>query len=242
MFKNYFKTAITNLSRRKLFSFINIFGLALGLAFCALIGIYIFDNWRVDKTQPANLYRVITSYTSKNQGDDELATVGRALVNTISMEIPEVKRVVPVRTSNFTVTHQDEHFFDKILYAGEHFLEVFNFPLLSGNSIKALGQPYSAVLTEAMAKKYFGNADIIGETIFFNDTIPCKVTAVVKDPAPSHIDFDILVSFSTFTARGGDMAQWFTWDMNCYVQLNDNVSPAIAEKQISTLSMRHNKQ
>ena len=141
MFKNYFKTAITNLSRRKLFSFINIFGLALGLAFCALIGIYIFDNWRVDKTQPANLYRVITSYTSKNQGDDELATVGRALVNTISMEIPEVKRVVPVRTSNFTVTHQDEHFLTRYYMQVSIFLRYLIFHYCQGILLRLWGNP-----------------------------------------------------------------------------------------------------
>lgn len=242
MIKNYFKTAFCNLARRKLFSFINIFGLALGLAFCALIGIYIYDSWRIDKTQPQNCYRVITSYTSKNQGNAELATVGRALINTISQEIPEVKRVVPVRSSSFTVTHQNEHFYEKVLYAGEHFLEIFNFPSISGNPVKALEQPFCAVVTENIAKKYFGNTNIAGETIYFNDTIPCKITAVIRNPEPSHIDFDILISFSTFIARGGDMSQWFTWDMNCYVQLTDNALASVAEKKISSLSMQHNKE
>jgi putative ABC transport system permease protein len=241
MITNYFKTAYRNLSRRKLFSFINIFGLALGLAFCSLIGIYIYDNWRVDKTQPQNLYRVITSYTSKNQGDAELATVGRALVHTIEQEVAEVKTVTPVRASSFTVTYKNEHFYDKVLYAGEHFLTAFNFPVISGNASDALQQPYSAVITENIAKKYFGNANIVGETLYFNDTIPCKVTAVIKNPEPSHIGFDILLSFSTFTSRQGDMSQWFTWDTNCYVQLKDNASAAMAEKQIAALSMLHNK-
>lgn len=242
MVKNYFKTAFRNLSRRKQFSFINIFGLALGLAFCSLIGIYVYDNWRVDKTQPQNLYRVITSYTSKNQGDAELSTVGRALVHAIEQDIASVKTVTPVKVAGFTVTHKNEHFYDKVLYAGEHFLTAFNFPLLAGNASVALQQPYSAVVTEDIAKKYFGNTNIIGETIYFNDTIPCKVTAVVKKPEPSHINFDILLSFSTFTTRQGDMSQWFTWDMNCYVQLKDKVSAAVAEKQIASLSMLHNKE
>lgn len=242
MVKNYFKTAFRNLSRRKQFSFINIFGLALGLAFCSLIGIYVYDNWRVDKTQPQDLFRVITSYTSKNQGDAELSTVGRALVHAIEQDIASVKTVTPVKVAGFTVTHKNEHFYDKVLYAGEHFLTAFNFPLLAGNASVALQQPYSAVVTEDIAKKYFGNTNIIGETIYFNDTIPCKVTAVVKKPEPSHINFDILLSFSTFTTRQGDMSQWFTWDMNCYVQLKDKVSAAVAEKQIASLSMLYNKE
>ena len=241
MIKNYFKVAFRNLGRKKLISFINILGLSLGLAFFGLICIYIYDEWRTDKTQPANLYRVITSYDAKNMDHDELATVGRALVGAISEEVPEVNSVIPLRSAGFSIGHKKEYFYEEIVYAGEHFLKAFNYALLAGDPGTALQQPYSLVLTEKTAKKYFETADVVGRTLNLNDTIPCTVTAVIKNPGPSHIDFDILLSFSTFTTRGGDMSQWFTWDMTSYVQLKDHADPKATEKKISALSMLHNK-
>ena len=242
MIKNYLKIAFRNLGRKKLFSFINIFGLSMGLAFFGLICVYIYDEAKVDKSQPENLYRVITAYNAQNLGDAELSTVGRALANAIREEVPEASSVIPIRTSFFNVSHKKEYFFENILYVGERFLTAFNFPLVAGNAGRALEQPYSVVLTESIAKKYFGSTNIVGQTLHLSDTIPCTVTAVIKDPTASHIDFDILLSFSTFTARQGDMSPWFTWDTYCYVQLNNKTSFDAAQKKISSLSMLHNKE
>jgi len=220
-----------------LFSFINIFGLALGLAFCALISIFIYDEWRVDKTQPSNLYRVITAYNSKDVGDASLNTVGRALVAAIKQEVPEVDKVIPVRSAGATIKQNNEYFYEKVFFAGEGFLEAFNYPLRSGVANQALKEPYSAVVTEQIAMKYFGTKDAIGKTLMLNDTIPYKITGVLTKPRPSHFDFDVLLSFSSFKA---DMTQWFTWDMTCYVTLKDGVDVKRTEQKISGLSMQHN--
>src|SRR5258706_2727831 len=147
MITSYLKIALRNLARKKMFSFINIFGLALGLSFTGLIAVYVYEGWRVDKFQPENLYRVITTYNAKSI-NDKLATVGRALVPAIATEVPEVQYVVPLRSSHFTVKQNNEYFFDKIVYAGENFLTAFSFPLLSGDASTALRNPYSVVLTE----------------------------------------------------------------------------------------------
>ena len=240
MWSNSLKFAFRNLWRRKLFSFINISGLALGLAFCGLIAIFIYDEWRVDKTQPDNLYRVITAYTSKDLGQASLNTVGRALPAAIKQEIPEVDKLITVRSGFQTIKHQNEYFYEKIVYVGEDFLKAFNYPLIAGNADNAFKEPYSIAISEQIAFKYFGNTDVIGKVLPFNDTLPCKITAVIKKTAPSHFDFDILLSFATFKALGGDMNQWFTWDMTCYVTLKKGVDFNKAEQKISALSMRHN--
>ena len=240
MWSNSLKFAFRNLWRRKLFSFINIFGLALGLAFCGLIAIFIYDEWRVDKTQPSNLYRVITAYTSKDLGNASLNSVGRALPAAIRQEIPEVEKVIPVRSSGHTIKHNNEHFYEKIVYAGEDFLEAFNYPLIAGSAKDALKEPYSVAITEGMAIKFFGNTDVLGKTLLLSDTVPCKITAVLKKTAPSHFDFDVLLSFPTFKLVGGIMTQWFTWDMGCYVVLKKEGDPKKAEQKISALSMQHN--
>ncbi len=239
MIKSYFKIALRNLARKKMFSFINIFGLALGLSFAGLIAVYIYEGWRVDKFQPQNLYRVITSYKAKNI-EDKLSTVGRALVPAIAAEVPEVEYVIPVRNCRFTIKQNNEYFFDKIAYAGEDFLNAFSFPLLKGDAATALKQPYSVVLTEAMAKKYFGKTDVLGKTILLSDTIPCTITAVLRNLPPSHIEFDVLLSFSTWYAMKNNMNQWFTWDMMCYVKLKDHANVQQATRKISALSMTHN--
>ena len=242
MFRNYFKIAFRNLGRKKLFSFINIFGLSLGLAFFGLISLYIYDEWKVDRKQPGDLYRVITTYQSKNTGDDELSTVGRALVNAIAEEVPEVNNIIPVRSAGFSVSYKKQYYYDKILYAGEHFLSAFNYPVLAGDMANALKDPYSVVLTENIARKYFSSTDVVGKTLNLNDTIPVTVTAVLKNSPASHIDFDMLLSFSTLLKRQYDMSQWFTWDLTCYVQLKDKAVPGVAEKKIAALSMLHNKE
>ena len=136
MWSNSLKFAFRNLWRRKLFSFINIFGLALGLAFCAMIAIFIYDEWRVDKTQPSNLYRVITAYHTKDKGDESLNSVGRALAAAIKQQIPEVDKVITVRNSGQTIKKDNTYFYEKVIYAGDAFLKAFNYPLREAMQVK----------------------------------------------------------------------------------------------------------
>ncbi|MBK1441201.1 ABC transporter permease [Parapedobacter sp. ISTM3] len=236
---NPFKIAFRNLRKRKLFSFINVTGLTLGLAFAGIIGVYVFEQLRVDRTQPENLYRVITAYTSKTT-EGHFQTVGRALIPTIARDVPEVEYVVPLMNANeFSITQANERYFDRIAYAGDQFLMAFRFPVLHGDKHTALATPYSAVLTAPMAEKYFGKTDVVGETLVLSDTIPCTITAVLQELPPSHVDFDVLLSFSTW-AQQGDMEPWFVWDMNCYVRLKDGTDAQAAARKIAALSMQYN--
>jgi putative ABC transport system permease protein len=91
-----------------------------------------------------------------------------------------------------------------------------------------------------VAEKYFGKGPAVGKTLMLNDTLAFKVTGVMADPQPSHMEFGVVVSLPTFYALGGDNKEWFTWDETLYVLLPENVSKAVAEKKISALSMQHN--
>ncbi|MBO9594218.1 MAG: ABC transporter permease [Niabella sp.] len=240
MIKDYVKTAWRNLGKRKLFSFINIVGLALGLAFAGIIGIYVYENLQVDRTQPANLYRVITAYNSKTESN-RTSGVGRALIPAIRQEIPEAEYVVPVKPFRAaSIKTKNEHFYDRTILAGEHFFQAFNFPLLKGNPVTVLKEPNAAVLTETAAKKYFGTADAVGKILYINDTLAFTVTGVAKDFSSSHINWNILLSFSTFEGKAFDMSQWFVWDMTCYVTLKKNVNVKDAESKIAALPMAKN--
>ncbi|HWK99787.1 MAG TPA: ABC transporter permease, partial [Parapedobacter sp.] len=239
MLKNYFITAWRSLRSRPLFAFINITGLTLGLAFAGAIGIYVFENFQVDRTQPDNVYRVITAYQTATV-NGKFPTVGRALLPAIEAEIPEVQYVVPMYKAYLPLKRESNYYFDDVVFAGEHFFDVFNFPLLYGDIQTALSTPYTAVLSKPMAKKYFGNTEVIGKTMMVQDSIPCTITGVLDDLPASHVNFDVLLSFATWQRMQGDMTAWFTWDMTCYVSLTNGVNPAIAERKISALSMAHN--
>ncbi|SEL53069.1 ABC transporter permease [Parapedobacter koreensis] len=239
MNKFYLKRALTSLWKRKLFSFINITGLTIGLAFAGIIGIYVYENIRVDQFQPERLYRVITTYQSETSAS-KLQTVGRALIPVIEQEIPEVEHVVPLYKAHSPVKVGDVYYFDNLAFAGEHFLEAFSFHLLSGNAHTALAKPYTAVLTKSAAQKYFKSTDAIGKILMVDDTIAFTVTAILDDLPASHIDVDVLLSFDTWRSMEGDMSRWFVWDMTCYVLLKAGADPLQAEQKIATLSMHYN--
>ncbi|HEX8531351.1 MAG TPA: ABC transporter permease, partial [Cytophagales bacterium] len=238
----FLKIALRNLVRRKVYAFINVFGLSIGLAGCGLIGLYIFDEWRVDRfhAKGHRLYRITTGVESTAGDGGVNATVGRPLAATIAAEVPEVEKVIPVRRANFSVKHDGQYYFEKMLYGGEAFLEAFTFPLKEGNPATALRDPYTLVLTESAAQKYFPGGPALGKTLMLNDTLAFRVTGVLADPPPSHLEFAVLLSLPTFKALGGDATQWFTWDEFCYVLLPERADPARAERTISALSMRHN--
>ncbi len=241
MLKNYLKIAWRGLGKKKLFAFINVTGLTLGLAFAALIGLYIYNNISVDREQPDNVYRLTTTYSSETK-NDEINTVGRALIPTIAQNIPEVDKVIPLKNFNgVTIKKGTDYFYEKLALAGKDFLQAFNFPLLKGNPGTALTEPFSIVLSDEIAKKYFGRTDVLGETLVINDSVPFKVTGILEKMPPSHMNFDALLSFNSWEKWGGNFEQWFVWDMTCYVTLKSDVDKNKAEEKIAALSMQKNK-
>ena len=221
---------------------INTLGLAIGMAGCGLIGLYVHDEWKIDRfhTNGDQIYRVTTDYVSTGK-QDQIATVGRALAPVIAAEVPEVEKVIPVRRSNYPVSHNNQYYYEKTLYGGEHFLTAFSFPLVEGDAGTALKEPYTVVLKQKTAEKFFGKQSPIGKTLVLADTMNFTVTGVLQDDIASHLNFDMMLSLATFYTSS-TAKPWFTWDEYCYVQLRKNADPKLAEKKIAALSMRHNAQ
>lgn len=244
MFGSSLKILIRNLTQRKGYTFINALGLAIGMAGCGLIGLYIHEEWKVDRfhANGSRIYRVTTDYTSTTGETGQIGSVGRPMAQTIAREVPEVEKVVAVRRSNMPIKHNNQYFYQKMLYGGEQLLSVFSYPLLEGHVQTALKDPYSIVLKKNVAEKFFGNQSAIGKTLVLSDSLNFTVTGVLADDIASHIDFDVMVSLATFYTRGGSAEQWFTWDEFCYVMLKDQADPKQAEKKIAALSMRYNGQ
>ena len=210
MFKNYLKIVFRNLKRHKTFSLINILGLAFGIAACSVIYMYVSYENSYDKfnTNADSIYRLenVRYYRS---GTDSSAGCVALLGPTLKEEIPEVVDFARLRKISMLVSANNNYFNEKnIFWADSSFLTMFSFPLISGDPGKALADRYSAVITKDMAKKYFGNNNVLGKTIEVGGT-DFQITGVAENVPPnSHIKFDILLSFNT------QLTDRFCWGCN----------------------------
>ena len=159
MLKNYFKIALRNLRKNKAFSFINIFGLAIGLTCFMLISVFVYNELSYDKypTDAKDIYRVLLSTT----GNGDVAVypmVDIAVGEGIKTAFPEVKAATRLTTAHNFIKYNDKQFKEKQLaYVDSNFLQMFSIPLVEGDSKTALVQPNSIVISKSFAKKYFGD-------------------------------------------------------------------------------------
>lgn len=209
MLKNYLKIAFRNLRKHKGYSFINIAGLAIGLACCVLILLYVREELRYDRfhEQAGRIYRLTLSTDKGEQPTNANTSFGQGPA--LAAEFPEIEAIVRFRKMGWgekrVFAHNDKRFYEeRFFFADKNVFEVFTFPFLRGHPKTALAEPFSIVITEAMCQKYFGqNNNPLGETISldpYNDGefTDYKVTGVVKNlPHYSHIKFDFLASFES---------------------------------------------
>lgn len=233
MLKNYFKTTWRNLMKNKMFSFINILGLTIGVTVCMMIFLFIMNEFSVDKFHKngKQIYRVMRTFDQSRQAAPWLSgPYATALLNDFHGEIKKAVRVMP---SNDLISFGNISFNEKKVYlADSDFFSLFSFPLLRGNPSTALKEPNSIVLTETTAKKYFRNIDsAMGKVVEMDKDKQLKVTAIAKDvPSNSHLYFDLVVPLSNWYNE-----PWFNvWINNnnfTYVQLDEQTSKAQLEKQ-----------
>ena len=230
MIKNYFKTAWRNLIRNKVFSALNILGLATGMAVALLIGLWIYDQSSYDRFLPGyqQVYQVRFNYN--NKGDIQTQSeVCLPLADALKNDIPEVAWAAPAFGP---VTNMlglgDKKLHPRGMIGGDDFLNIFQFPLLKGNAATALKDPYSIVLTESTAKALFGNGDPLNKMIRIDNFEDRKVTAVIKDlPRNSSFQFDYITAFSAFASGGWVKAATTNWSHNffkLYIGLRPNAS------------------
>lgn len=203
MFRNHFKTAWRNLMKYKFISFINLFGLTIGLTCCLLILTYILNELSYDKynKNADRVYRVTrTFYDGNGKEMLNLSTVAPPFGYYLPTDFPEIEKMTRLLNVGITpLRYKDKLINEPNVYFGdENLFDVFTVDVLKGNPKTALNDPYSVMLTEETAKKYFGNEDPINKVIRANDQFDVKVTGVYKDfPSNAHIHPNILVSFNT---------------------------------------------
>lgn len=240
MFRNYFKTASRNIRKNKIFSFINIFGLAIGLTCFVFISLYVYDELNYD-TYPAhakNIYRVNLGVT----GNGDVAVypmvdfaVGAGMKNAY----PEIKEFARLSPAADFVKYGDKQFKeDKLAYTDSNFLQMFSIPLIEGSNKSALVQPNSIVISKLFAKKYFGDEDPVGKSISIGlDNTPFKITGVFdKVPDNSHFHFDAFLSITTWHITN---PTWSNIGEYTYLLLNNNTDVKKLESKFPQLVSEH---
>ncbi len=232
MLRNYFKIALRNLSRQRAFSFLNISGLAVGMAASILILLWVKDEWSYDRfhAHAGQLYR-LTSSTP----DLKAAVTPAPVAAAMQAGMPEVRKTVRLLSTDPLLGVGSRKFTEKrVFYADSTFLEVFSFPLLAGDARTALQRPDGILLTEEMARKYFGTAQALGKTIRKDNRDYFTVTGVLANvPGNSHLQFDFILPMSFIAATNEDLKgnRWGSFNFYTYVQLDENAAgPAALQK------------
>jgi len=235
MIKNYLIIAWRNLMKSKVFSFINVLGLTIGITVCMMIFLFIMHEMSFDKfhKQSASIYRVMRNVTNDNKVDGVgwlSGPYGPALLNDFNGQIT---RMVRVRPDDDLVTIDNRSFHErKIIWVDSNFFSLFSFPLLRGDTATALRDLPSVVLSESTAKKYFGGTDnAMGKTIQVDKDKRYRVTAIMKDvPTNSHLDFDLVFPLGN-RRQDGIMTGWINNGLYTYIQLAPATTQAQMEKQ-----------
>lgn len=222
MLRNYIIVALRNILKHKFFSAINIIGLAIGMACCLLIFVYVMDELSYDRFHKGyeNIYRV--ALHGRISGQEILATTSSLPVGpTMKTDIPgieEVTRLFPVG-SGMAFRYEDKSFTEeKVFYADSNFFEFFSFKLIQGDAKTLLREPNSIVITRTVADKYFGKEDPMGKIMVVGlDKYPCKVTGVSEDtPVNSHFHYNAIISF--VTGEKNYFAGWTGNSIQTYVR------------------------
>jgi len=235
MFKNYFKTTVRSLWKNKGYSFLNIFGLAIGIACAGLIFLWVEDelNWDQFNTKKGTLYRI----RENQKYDTYVATFGSTpapMGPAMQQEIPEVAntcRIIGYGTKLITIGNRSMYAFPN--YADASLFSMFTFPFVQGNAKTAFTQLYLMVITESTAKKFFGNEkNIIGKTVRVDNKQDYVITGVIKDiPKNSTIQFEWVAPFQIWWNENKSWAQnWGNNDLDTYVELKPNVTVASVNK------------
>lgn len=243
MIKNYLKIALRNLLKHKAFSFINIAGLSIGIAAFLLILQYVKFERSYDKfhTSGDRIYRLQQDRYNEGKLTTQWAAGAAGIGKAMKDNFPEVESMAKLRSQDAVISYNNNKFNEsKIYYANAAFLPMFSYKVLKGKPADALKEPFTAVITESTAKKYFGSEEAIGKVISSNKREDYKITAVVADmPVNTHLKFDILFSFETLlkdTSRANELETTFDWDgFYTYVLLKKGADPRALEKKIRTL-------
>jgi putative ABC transport system permease protein len=241
MIRNYFKITWRTIKRHKGYSLINISGLALGITCCIFIFLYIQDELSYDKfhDNAEDIYRVTYRMTVTGQPIHYTITP-TPLASALLHKFPEIEsavRLFPNRERLIVHIGDSSYFEEQLFFTDMSFFDVFSFPLLQGDPDSALDEPFSLVVTEEVALKYFGEEGALGKTLTIDTGFRSNdytITGVVQSlPSNSHFRFNLLTTFSSMDARWQQLlTQWSTYVAYTYIRLRDKALPELLQAKL----------
>ncbi|MBL0745005.1 ABC transporter permease [Chryseolinea lacunae] len=238
MIKNYLTSVVRYIAKNKAFTFINVAGLAIGMMACMLIVQFVMHEFSYDKFLDNNdrIFRVQQDRYNKGEISTRWAAGCAGIGPDLKAEFPEVKYYTRLTWAGGLLSHGDVYFKeDNIKFASEDFFKIFSIKLLKGDRETALKAPYKMVMSQSLAKKYFGDEDPIGKVIRNNGRADYEVTGVFEDlPDNSHMKLDGMFSFSTYQAMNNNdpMTTW-NWDgFSTYIVLDDKADAKAFEAKL----------
>lgn len=248
MFRNYFKIALRNLLKNRGYSFINIGGLAVGLASAMMIFLWIADEYAYDKFQ-ANYDKIYQLYQSQEWNMGHIGTANSMpypMKETLPAKASQVKYICMTNWGEGNMLQVGENRMNKFgRCVSEDFLKMFTFPLIKGDQQHALDDPTSIVITESTAKAMFGDAEPMGQYIRIDNDREQKVTGVVRDvPKQSAFRFDYLLPFGFYEATQpwvrNSKNRWDNNSFQMYVQLHDGATEEETNQSIVNIIKDNN--
>lgn len=233
MFRNYLTIAIRNLSKHRFFTAINVFGLAIGIASCLMISLYVIFELSYDKhfVNADRVYRVNNEILF-NGNHHRLAVGPAPLAEALMTDFPEIEAAVRfrswgsrlIKTEQGTENIKEQH----VVYADNEILQVFPLKLLSGDSQNGLKDPKAVMISKSKADRYFPGQDPLGQTLILDNEHNYKITGVFPDfPEATHFRFDFILAMSGLEESKNDM--WLSNNFNTYFLLREGASPADVE-------------
>lgn len=246
MLRTTLKLFFRHARRAKSQSLLNIGGLAVGLASCILILLFVQNERSYDRfhANADQIYR-ITYDENRNGTQRYLGTVSPPVAPALVAEYPEVTHAVRLRDTGRTLFSNDDRSFyeNAFFYADSSFFSVFSFPLQRGNPATALTASHTVVITPAIANKYFGEQDPIGQTLRMAETVDLTVTGILEPPSPNtHMPFDFLISFSTFRVPMGypvTLESWGWISFPTYIRVAPGTDAEALENKLVDFAAAH---
>ncbi len=244
MLRNYITVALRNIRRHKAHTFINVIGLAVGMATCILIMLWVVDELSYDRfhQDADHIYRLCSELTMSGS-TLRVPSGSNPMTPAIQSVCPEVTAITRILAESRTeIEYGDNRFFeDNIIYADSQFFSVFTFPLIQGDPQTALARAHSVVITRDIARKYFGDDDPLGKILRFRRNDEYTVTGVIERvPSNSHFSFDLVGSYRTlYFEERDDMLAWGNLDKYIYMRTTlDAVAEDLEAKVSSVIDER----
>ena len=250
MFRNYLTVGLRNLLRYKGYSSINVLGLAIGIACCILILLYVQDELSFDQYHEKSdrIYRLAESATIAGR-PIEAAVTPPPWAPVLVEEYPEIEQITRIKPpgSRWLIRYKENRFYERyFIFADSSVFDIFTIPLVQGNAKTVLSEPHAVVLSESMADKYFGDENPIGKVITGDDLYDFTVKGIMEDmPGNSHLHFDFLASYASlapnklYNEPATMQSHGFNHDLYTYLLLREGQAPEDLERKFPGFLDKH---